>query len=269
MLAFAGNSLLTRKALLSTTIDAASFSAIRLGAGAVTLALLMLLNRQALVVHRSSWLSAALLFIYTACFSYAYRGLDTGFGALVLFASSQLLMLSVGLWRGEQSSWLGLSLAGVGFLAFLWPSEAAPQLLYSLLMCVAGLAWGGFSIVGKKGGAPLVVTAISFLLAVLFALLLLLAQLNALQLDWTGALYAVLSGSLTSALGYSLWYWVRGQLAVITAGTVQLSVPVISALLGMLLLGEHMAWHSICAGLLVLAGVGWTSWATQQRKSGQ
>lgn len=263
MLAFAANSLLTRMALQETSIDPASFSSIRLIAGAVTLACILAVKGIKPSVTPTGLLSAALLFTYAVAFSFAYRGLDTGAGALVLFASSQLLMMSFGLVRGEKTSLWGIVLALGGLIVFLLPSETSAPLRYSVMMLVAGIAWGSFSLLGRAGGSAFNSTASSFMLAVPLSLALLWFQRHQLDINPVGAYYALLSGSVTSALGYVVWYWVRTQMAAITAGTVQLSVPVLSAILGVLLLDETLSLRDILAAGVVLLGVALTSWTTR------
>jgi len=158
MLAFAANSLLARLALQTTAIDPATFTATRLITGALTLALIVWWQRQRLDTSLTGWISAGLLFIYAAGFSYAYRGLDTGTGALLLFASAQLLMMGYGLVRGERLPPWGLLLALGGLVVFLWPGTAAtppPPSAVALMLC-AGLAWGGFSLLGRASQSPVV-----------------------------------------------------------------------------------------------------------------
>jgi drug/metabolite transporter (DMT)-like permease len=265
MSAFAANSLLARAAFQTTRIDAASFTAIRLASGALTLLLILRLQGGRLARTRSGWQSALLLFVYAAAFSFAYRDIGTGAGALVLFAAAQLTMISYGLFKGERASPWGLLLALGGLAAFLAPSASSPPPGAAALMALAGLAWGGFSLLGRGGGEPVAGTAASFLLALPCALVLLLAQSAPLQPDPAGALYALLSGCLASGVGYAVWYWVRARMTAIGAGAVQLSVPVISALFGVLLLGEHVGLRSFASALATLAGVGWVMLTVRRR----
>ncbi|MFA7606175.1 MAG: DMT family transporter [Rhodocyclaceae bacterium] len=264
MLAFASNSLLARMAMLTTSIDAASFTAGRMLTGAVVLAVILGVRGDRPWVSGGGVLSALLLFAYAVTFSYGYRGIDTGAGALVLFASVQLLMVGVGLASGERTNLLGVALALGGLVVFLAPSGSSPPLSAALLMVAAGLAWGGFSLVGRGGGSPVLWTANSFILAAPLSLGLLWLQRHQLEFDSLGLLYAVLSGAVTSALGYVLWYWVRVRMAAITAGTVQLSVPVLSALMGIVVLGESLSAKGALAACVVLLGVALTSWKTRK-----
>lgn len=267
MAAFAANSLLARAAFQTTAIDAASFTAIRIIAGALTLVLILRLQGARAAHTRTERYSALLLFIYAAAFSFAYRDISTGAGALVLFASAQLLMISYGLYRGERASALGLLMALVGMAAFLAPSASAPPLQAAALMAVAGFAWGGFSLLGRASASPVASTAGSFLWATPLAVVLLLIQHAHLHVDGLGALYALLSGSLASAVGYAIWYAVRVRMAAISAGAVQLSVPVISAALGVLLLQEPIRLASAVPAMMVLAGVAWVTLTVKKRAS--
>jgi len=265
MLAFAANSLLARLAFQSTAIDAALFTALRLVAGALTLLLIIGGTRQKLALQTSSWWSALLLFVYAAAFSFAYRDIGTGAGALVLFTSAQTVMIGYGLLNGERASVPGMLLALGGMAAFLLPSASAPPAGAALLMALAGCAWGGFSLLGRSAGPPVLNTAASFVLGVPLALLLVAVGREALVFDPRGALYALISGSITSALGYAVWYWVRSRLSAIGAGAVQLSVPVISAVLGLLVLGERISAWGAAAGLATLAGVAWVMLSARNR----
>ena len=259
MAAFAANSLLARAAFQTTRIDAASFTAIRLASGALTLLLILKLQGGRLVHSRTGWYSACCLFGYAAAFSFAYRDIGAGAGALLLFAAAQLLMISWGLYKGERASPWGLLLALGGLATFLAPSASAPPLHAAALMALAGFCWGAYSLLGRASGAPVASTAASFLYALPLALVLLLAGTGRLAIDAAGVLYALLSGCIASALGYALWYWVRVRMTAIGAGAVQLSVPLLSAAFGVLLLGEHVGLTSALCALATLAGVGWVT----------
>lgn len=266
MLAFAANSLLTRLALQTTAIDPTSFIVVRLASGAAMLALIVLFQRLRLPSLQKSWPSAVLLFIYAVAFSFAYRGIDTGAGALLLFASAQLTMIAYGYARGERASLPGVLLALAGLVAFLAPGASAPALLPAGLMTIAGIAWGGFSLLGRfSQDTPVGNTASSFIWALPLALGLMFLQRDAIQMDGVGVAYALLSGAVMSGLGYAVWYWVRVRMTAIAAGSVQLSVPVLSALLGMMMLGEHLGAERWLAGAAVLAGVAITTLSAARR----
>lgn len=257
MLAFAGNSILCRIALKDTHIDAASFTAIRVCSGAIMLLILIAASgkRQRLA---GSWGAAFALFVYAACFSFSYVSLTAGTGALLLFGAVQATMIGFGLWRGERLltvQWLGLSLALLGLLVLLMPGLSAPPLGAGLLMLLSGVAWGVYSIRGKGASDPGLMTCGNFVRAVPFALLLLLAGSSQLQWDYNGACLAVVSGSLASGLGYWLWYRVLPALQAATAATVQLSVPVITALLGVVVLAEPLSLRLMFSVLVILGGI--------------
>ena len=257
MLAFAGNSLLCRLALRETDIDAASFTAIRLLCGAVTLWVLLKL-RQTKQPMAGNWPGALALFTYAAAFSFAYLQLDTGIGALQLFGAVQLSMLLWGLLRGERlgtAASLGTALATAGLLALLLPGASAPPLLAALLMLLAGVAWGAYSLLGRGLGDPLAVTAGNFLRAAPLAIVLALALLPQLDWDGPGLLYALLSGALTSGVGYAIWYSALPGLRASQAATVQLSVPILAALGGSLLLNEALSLRLMLSAAAVLGGI--------------
>ena len=257
MLAFAGNSLLCRLALRETAIDAAGFTAIRLASGALMLWLLLRLRspRQPMA---GNWAGALALFVYAATFSFAYLRLDTGVGALLLFGAVQLSMLLWGLWRGERlglAASLGTALAAGGLLALLLPGASAPPLTAALLMLLAGVAWGAYSLLGRGQGEPLAMTAGNFLRAAPLGLLLALALLPQLRWDGAGLFYALLSGALTSCVGYAIWYSALPGLRASQAATVQLSVPILAALGGSLLLNESLTLRLLLSAAAVLGGI--------------
>ncbi|MFC0666289.1 EamA family transporter [Azotobacter chroococcum] len=257
MLAFAGNSLLCRLALRDTGIDAASFTAVRLLAGALSLWLLLRLGAKRGRLG-GSWSGAVALFVYAAGFSFAYLQLDTGVGALLLFGAVQLGMLLYGLSRGERlGPWasLGLLLALAGLVALLLPGANAPAPGSAALMLLAGLAWAVYSLLGRGSADPLAATAGNFLRAVPLALALGLLLLAQREPDPQGLAYALLSGALTSGLGYAVWYSALRGLGALQAATVQLSVPILAALAGALLLGEALTLRLGLASLAVLGGI--------------
>jgi drug/metabolite transporter (DMT)-like permease len=257
MLAFAGNSLLCRVALKDTDIDAASFTTIRLTSGALVLWLIVHW-RGGRAQSAGSWLSAIALFIYAAGFSYAYIGLTAATGALLLFGAVQVTMISYGLWTGERlvlRQTLGLLLALAGLVGLLLPGLSSPPLHLSLLMLLAGAAWGVYSLRGAGGGDPTAVTGGNFLRATPLALGLSAATLSWIRVDPEGLWYAVASGALASGLGYAIWYTALRGLRATTAATVQLSVPVIAAVGGILFLGEPVAARLLLASLAVLGGI--------------
>jgi drug/metabolite transporter (DMT)-like permease len=261
LLAFAGNSLLCRLALRDGGIDAASFTSLRLLSGALVLAALVALRaRRALdtSMARGDWPSALALFAYAAAFSYAYLGLSAATGALLLFGAVQLTMLGRAFALGERlrmRQWLGLALAIAGLVVLLLPGLAAPPVLNAALMLAAGVAWGVYSLRGRGAVDPLAVTAGNFARTLPIALALSALAWRGTMVDVHGALAALASGALTSGLGYALWYAALPSLRASTAGIVQLSVPVIAALGGIVLLGEPVGWRFAAAAALTLGGI--------------
>ncbi len=257
MIAFAGNSLLCRLALRETGIDAASFTFIRLLSGAVALWLIVK-ARKASWREAGNWISALALFAYAAAFSFAYIVLSAGTGALLLFGAVQATMILWGLRKGERLrvvQLLGLTLASGGLVALLFPGLSAPPPGGSILMLGAGVAWGVYSLRGKAAGDPVTATAGNFLRAVPLAAMLSIALLAWSRLDWAGIGYAVISGSLASGVGYVIWYTALPSLKAASAATVQLSVPVLAATGGILLLGEPLTLRFLLAAVAVLGGI--------------
>ena len=257
MLAFAGNSLLCRLALKDTAIDAASFTTLRLLSGAVMLWLLVRL-RGGTRHGAGNWLSALALFAYAAGFSFAYITLPAASGALLLFGAVQATMIGHGLWRGERlrrPQTVGLVLALGGLVGLLLPGLSAPPLFGSAMMLGAGAAWGVYSLRGRGAGDATRVTAGNFLRAVPIAAALSILLPGSAALDGAGLLYAVASGALASGLGYAIWYTALPAIKATTAATVQLSVPVIAALGGILFLGEAITLRLALASIAVLGGI--------------
>jgi drug/metabolite transporter (DMT)-like permease len=257
MIAFAGNSLLCRAALKATRIDAATFTTVRIVSGALALWLIVRL-RDGVRPVAGSWRSALALFAYAAAFSLAYTSLPAGTGALLLFGAVQATMIGYGLAHGERLRWgqtLGLVLAFGGLVGLLLPGLSAPPLQGAVLMLAAGAAWGIYSLRGRSAGDPLQATAGNFLRAVPFAALLSTAALHWFSIDYSGIGYAIASGALTSGVGYAIWYTALPALKATHAATVQLSVPVIAALGGILFLDEHLTLRLIVAATAILGGI--------------
>lgn len=257
MLAFAGNSLLCRIALKQTSIDAASFTTIRLISGALMLGLLLRWRGRS-AISGGNWPSALALFVYAAGFSFAYVRLSAATGALLLFGAVQATMIGYGVWRGERLlrlQLIGFVLALGGLVGLMLPGLAAPPLVSALLMLGAGLAWGIYSLRGKGAGDPTQVTAGNFLRAVPITAALSLLMVNELSIDRAGVGYAVLSGALTSGLGYAIWYQALPALKATQAAIVQLSVPVLAAVGGIVLLGEPISWRMALASGAILGGI--------------
>lgn len=260
MIAFASNSLLNRLALGQKAIDPTSYTTIRLTSGAVMLFLLASLQKKnGQATLRGSGLSAALLFLYAITFSFAYLSLSAGTGALILFGSVQVTMLLVALQRGERPQgmeWVGLVLALGGLVYLVFPGLSAPSLLGSALMLLAGIAWGFYSIRGRGSQNPLADTAGNFVYALPMVMAIFLIAFRNIQISTNGILLATLSGALASGVGYVIWYSALRGLSTTRAAIVQLSVPVIAAWGGVLLLDETISTRLLIAGVLILGGIG-------------
>lgn len=258
MLAFATNSILCRLALANPTIDPASFTSVRLVSGAVALALIVSWTRGRSRAGGGDWTAAAMLFLYAVFFSFAYLYLSAGTGALILFGAVQLTMFVVGLRAGEHFrplSWLGLGLAIAGLVYLVSPGLAAPSPLGAGLMAVAGVAWGVYSLRGRGVADPLGATAGNFARAVPLALLVSLVFLADFDLTAEGVALAIASGAIASGVGYVIWYAALRDLSATRAATVQLSVPVIAAFGGVLLLSEAITLRLLVSTAATLGGI--------------
>ncbi|QYJ77377.1 DMT family transporter [Shewanella acanthi] len=256
MLAFACNSILCRLALKDGSIDASSFTAIRLISGALMLSLLSMKDHKVKV--SGQWGSALALFSYAAGFSYAYIHMTASMGALLLFAAVQATMIGHGLYNKEkfnQFQWAGLVFAALGLVFLLLPGLSAPPLFSAFLMIVAGISWGIYSIRGKGAKHPIQSSAGNFIRTIPLSLLLLFVLSNPLSVSGNGIVYAILSGALASGVGYAIWYNVLPSLSSSVAATVQLSVPLITAVAGVLFLGESFSLRLLLSSLAILGGI--------------
>ena len=265
LLAFAGNSLLTRAAMQDSQISETLFTAIRISSGAVVLCVLLALRKargnSAMKTIQGRWMGAIALLAYALGFTWAYRSMSAATGALILFAVVQATMIGWSVAKGKRlhwMAWLGLMLAMAGLVLLLLPGLHTPPWHASLLMTIAGVAWGMYSILGQTSSDPLATTAGNFLRAtpIAIAFALLAALVSGSRWDTHGAVLAVISGSITSGLGYALWYRVLPLLAPQTSASLQLSVPLITALGGMWWLGEAPSLRLWLASAAIIVGIG-------------
>ncbi|HYN10968.1 MAG TPA: DMT family transporter [Vicinamibacterales bacterium] len=257
LLCFASNSLLTRGALATDRLDWASFTLIRLVTGALTLALLVRLRR-APSGSGGSWLAGAALAGYAVAFTLAYTLIGAAVGALLLFGAVQATMIGVGLVRGERPArldWVGVALAISGLLALTVPGVTAPHPAGAVLMIAAGVCWGGYSLAGRGSLNPLVDTTRNFVRATVLAVVPVAFLASGRRYSTVGVLLAAASGSIASGVGYTLWYSVLPALAAWRAAIVQLIVPVLTALLAAVLLGETITPRLLIATALIACGV--------------
>ncbi len=257
MLAFASNSLLCRLALKHTQIDPASFTTIRLISGAMMLWLVVRIRRDK-QEGSGNWLSASALFVYAAGFSFAYMSLPAASGALMLFGAVQVTMIGYGIWSGERLlRWqlAGLMLAFGGLVGLLLPGLSTPPLSGSILMLGAGAAWGIYSLRGRDAGNATRVTAGNFMRAALIAAVMSILMFHGISLNNMGFWYAILSGAFASGIGYAIWYTALPGLKATNAATVQLSVPVLAAVGGIVFLGEPISLRLAFASVAILGGI--------------
>ena len=261
MIAFAANSVLNRMALADGAMEALDFGVIRIVSGAVTLGLLTILLRGGVRLGRARRASGVIsLLVYIFGFSLAYRALDAGVGALILFGVVQITMFAGALIKGERPSvnrWIGAGVAFTGLAWLTWPGQGAQVSIAATgFMALAGIGWGIYSLVGRSANDGLSETAANFILAAPVAILVALVIGTGSDLAMNGVLLAVLSGAVTSGLGYALWYAVLPQLEASVAAVAQLTVPVIAMAGGLLFLAEVPVWDSVIGAIMVLGGVG-------------
>lgn len=270
LVAFAGNSVLCRLALGEDAIDATSFTSIRLLSGIVVLGMILKLNslyskQITNKASKGSWQASFMLFIYAATFSFAYLSLDTATGALILFGVVQVTMILTALLGGQKLhpiEWSGMILAISGFTYLMLPGASTPSILGFLLMSISGVAWAFYTLLGQGSSNPLQETAYNFFRTLPWILIMtggvtlisVTREQPMLNITEEGVIYAILSGALASGLGYSLWYAALNNLSGIQAGVLQLTVPVIAALGGLLFTSEVISLSFITSTLLILGG---------------
>lgn len=261
LFAFAANSLITRFALENTTIDETSFIMLRVISGALFLWLYLIFKKNGQAYKAGTWLAAFSLFVYAVSFTYGYGLIAAGTGALLLFGSVQITMTIVGYREGERlniKQLVGFVLALIGLVILMLPGITAPSLLGALLMCVSGIAWSIYTLQGRGSSNPGATTAGNFIKATPLAMLLWLvvnfSTTNVINLDSIGIMYALLSGIVTSGMGYIIWYSVLPQLKATQAAIIQLSVPILVTLAGSILLNESITLRVIIASLVILSG---------------
>lgn len=259
LIAFAANSVLCRLALGNDAIDASSFTVIRLVSGTVVLLLILATTRNITGSStKGSWFAGLMLFLYAVTFSYAYISLDTGTGALILFGSVQITMILLSLFSGARlhfTEWLGVTIAFVGFVYLILPEVSTPSIIGFLLMTIAGIAWGIYTLKGRGSKNPLMDTSYNFLRTIPLVVLLAVTTISNVNYSYEGILLALLSGGITSALGYTIWYIALGGLSATQAAVLQLLVPVIAALGGVVFVSEAITLRLIISATLVLGGI--------------
>jgi drug/metabolite transporter (DMT)-like permease len=259
LLAFAANSILCRIALRGEMIDAASFTVIRLLSGIIVLVIVVSLTKNNNPqTSKGSWLASFMLILYAVTFSYAYVSLDTGTGALILFAAVQFTMISVGIITGNKLrhfEWFGLIIAFSGFIYLVLPSLTTPSLASFILMVIAGIAWAIYTLYGRGSTNPIRDTAFNFFRTLPIVIILLIVTIKGAHLTQQGVFYAILSGAVASAMGYAVWYIALNGLTVTQAAVLQLLVPVIAAVGGVIFASEIISLRLLLASVMVLGGI--------------
>ncbi len=262
LVAFAFNSILCRMALRGGEADAAGFTLVRLASGAIALIAISYFFRKGKAdTKRGNWISALFLFAYAICFSFAYIGLTAATGALILFSSVQLTMIAVALFRGERPTileWLGILIALGGLVYLVFPGLSSPPLFASLLMAASGVAWGFYTLRGKSSSDPLGDTTGNFVRSLPMISIATIPFLSSINLSTRGMVLASLSGAVASGIGYTVWYSALKYHTATRAAVLQLSVPVIAAFGGVLILSEVMSNGLLIASTLILGGIAMT-----------
>jgi drug/metabolite transporter (DMT)-like permease len=261
LLAFAANSLITRFALEETSIDEASFILLRLVSGALFLWLYLLFKNNSKAYKAGTWLAALALFIYAVSFTYGYGLIAAGTGALLLFGSVQITMTFAGYRKGERLNiiqLIGFFLALCGLVILMLPGITAPSFVGAFLMCISGVAWSVYTLQGRDASNPGDTTTGNFIkaspMAILLWLSVYLTTHDTINLATDGIFYALLSGIVTSAIGYIIWYSVLPELKATQAAIVQLSVPLLVTVAGAILLNESISLRVILACVTILSG---------------
>ncbi|MGB5308713.1 MAG: DMT family transporter [Arenicellales bacterium] len=256
--AFAANSVLCRLALGDRTIDASSFTVVRLLSGAIVLFLIIKVKNKSGMPTKGSWSASLMLFLYAITFSFAYITLDTGTGALILFGSVQITMILLSILSGSRlhiTEWLGVVISFLGFLYLVLPGVTTPSLPGFILMTVAGIAWGIYTLKGRGSTSPVIDTAYNFLRTIPFVSILAVLTFNQMSYSSAGILLAVLSGAIASGIGYAIWYSALRGLSTAQAAVVQLLVPVIAALGGVIFVSEAITLRLTLSAILILGGI--------------
>ncbi len=259
LVAFAANSVLCRLALGEKTIDAFNFTIIRLLSGAIILSVILQFNgKKNNSSTKGSWFATIMLFLYAAPFSFAYISLDTGTGALILFGAVQITMILLSLTSGNKlhvTEWIGVTIAFFGFVYLVLPGVSTPSVTGFFLMTMAGVAWGIYTLKGRSSLNPLADTTHNFVRTIPLVIILAVITYQNAHISSKGILLAILSGGLASGIGYTIWYMALGGLSVTQAAVVQLSVPVIAALGGVIFVSEKISLRLTFSALLILGGI--------------
>jgi len=254
------NSILAKAALVNNFIDAYSFTFFRIFSGVLTLLILLFYKEKTILISKNkNWLSAFMLFFYAITFSYAYLSLDAGLGTLLLFGVVQLSMIVIALLKKEKittQKTIGMLIAFAGLVYLLYPRESFElSLFHSFLMILAGIAWAVYTVLGKESTNALLNTTDNFCKALLFISIMYVFFMKDTHISSNGILLACISGSLTSAIGYTIWYYVLPQLQIVTASIIQLIIPIIAIVFSIILLDEQLTFTLLLSTIIILGGI--------------
>jgi drug/metabolite transporter (DMT)-like permease len=267
LIAFAANSVLCRLALGNEAIDASSFTVIRLLSGAIALFIILIItgsfngsNKGSVkgTSSKGSWSASFALFLYAITFSYAYLSVDTGTGALLLFGSVQITMIMLSVISGTRLhiiEWSGVMVAFTGFIYLVLPNITTPSFNGFILMTVSGISWGIYTLKGRSSENPLMDTTYNFIRTIPLVVLLAVFTLQNIKISPEGMILALISGAITSGLGYTIWYIALRGLSSTQAAVIQLSVPVVAAIGGVLFVSETITMRLIISAVVVLTGI--------------
>ncbi len=259
LIAFAANSILCRFALGKSTIDASSFTAIRLFSGAIVLLIIVSLKKNNNnSMSKGSWFASSMLFLYAITFSFAYTSLDTGTGALILYGAIQITMILLSLFSGARlqvAEWIGMAISFAGFVYLILPGVTSPSLAGFLLMSIAGMAWGIYTLIGRSSKNSLMDTTYNFLRTIPLVIILAIMSFKFSHYSFEGVLLAALSGGIASGIGYTIWYISLGGLSTIQAAVFQLLVPILAVLGGVIFISEVITSRLVTSSIMILGGI--------------
>jgi len=260
LLFLSANSILAKAALVNNSIDAYSFTFFRIISGAITLLVLIYFKQKTLKLSMNkNWVTSFMLFLYAITFSYAYLDLEAGVGTLLLFGVVQLSMIFIAVFKKESINLqkiFGIVVAFTGLIYLLYPTKQfSLSFFHSFLMIVAGTAWAVYTVLGKSSKDALFNTYDNFVKASIFVVLFYVLFIDIVFITTQGVVLAIVSGSLTSAIGYAIWYVVLPQLQIVTASIIQLIVPIIAIFLSVLFLGEQLTSTLVISTVIILSGI--------------
>lgn len=261
LLFLASNSIFCKLALVNNYIDAYSFTILRLLFGAITLVLIYFYKTKKIYFSKKiNWLSSFMLFSYAICFSYSFMNIDAGMGTLLLFTVVQIVMVLFSLFQKEKitvQKFFGVILALFGLAYLLYPKDSFEiSLFHAFLMIIAGVSWAIYTILGKKSSDSLYNTMDNFVKSLIFIVIFYILFLpENMFITNKGLLLAFISGSITSAIGYVLWYEVLPKMQFITAGIIQLFAPIISIVISIIFLNESLTMTLFLSATMIFIGI--------------